>query len=173
VSWPNDRAWTPGLRQPTLRSTNCSALPSRSPGPVEIRAFKAAVLRAPARRRISLPSRQGNDHFAHAVRDEILRALAGIFRANTHEIDVVGCYSGEKFVIAFPETQADEAVDLAERTRVTIKEHAWTDVHPELSVTISMSPSADVGLGSFEKVLGAADRELYQAKKVGRDRVCY
>ena len=131
------------------------------------------MLRAPARRRTSLPSRQGNDHFSHSVRDEILRALAGIFRANTHEIDVVGCYSGEEFVIAFSETQDDEAVGLAERTRVTIKEHARTDTHPELSVTISMDLSADVGLGSFENVLEAADRELYQGEKVGRDRVCY
>ena len=117
--------------------------------------------------------KQINDQFSHAVGDEVLRALAGISRANTHEIDVVGRYSGEEFVIAFPETQVEEAGGLAERPRVAIKEHAWTDIHPELSVTISMGLSADVGLGSFEKVLEAADRELYRAKKAGRDRVCY
>jgi diguanylate cyclase (GGDEF)-like protein len=117
--------------------------------------------------------KQINDQFSHAVGDRVLRALAGIFRSNTREIDVVGRYGGEEFVIAFPETQVEEAVGLAERLRVAIKEHAWPDIQPGLSVTISMGLSADVGLGSFEQVLEAADRELYRAKDAGRDRVCY
>ena len=117
--------------------------------------------------------KQINDRFSHSVGDDVLRAVAGVFRSNIREIDVVARYGGEEFVIAFPETPIEEAVGLTERLRVSIKEHAWTDIHPDLSVTISMGLSADVGLGSFEQMLAAADKQLYQAKESGRDRVCY
>ena len=117
--------------------------------------------------------KQINDRFSHAVGDEVLRAVARVFRSNTREIDVVARYGGEEFVIAFPETPVTEAVGLTERLRVAIKEHRWTGIHPGLSVTISMGLNADIGLGSFEEMLAAADKELYQAKESGRDRVCY
>ncbi len=78
-----------------------------------------------------------------------------------------------EFVIAFPETPIEEAVGLTERLRVAIKEHPWTDIHPELAVTISMGLSADEGLASFEEMLAAAGEQLYRAKESRRDRVYY
>jgi len=40
-------------------------------------------------------------------------------------------------------------------------------------MVFDMGLSADMGLGSFEEILAAADQQLYRAKGSGRDRVCY
>ncbi|MBV8168771.1 MAG: GGDEF domain-containing protein [Alphaproteobacteria bacterium] len=114
-----------------------------------------------------------NDGFSHATGDAVLRQIGMLLAAHTRTSDVVARYGGEEFVIAFPETELDEAYAFCERLRQTIEAHPWRDIHPDLKVTMSMGLNADLGQGNVERMLAAADALLYQAKHAGRNRVVH
>jgi diguanylate cyclase (GGDEF)-like protein len=112
-----------------------------------------------------------NDRFSHAVGDEVLRAVGGLLRESTRQLDVVGRWGGEEFVLILVETSPDRAARFCEKLRAKIEAYDWVAIHPELSVTISMGVAGNVGIQSPEALLAAADARLYQAKREGRNRV--
>ncbi len=116
--------------------------------------------------------KQINDRFSHAVGDQVLRMIAKLLQGNTRQTDVVARYGGEEFVIAFTQTPLPQAVALCEKLRLLIEAHPWHEIHPELQVTMSMGLNDDLGRGSYDAMLAAADAHLYAAKATGRNRVC-
>lgn len=113
-----------------------------------------------------------NDEHSHAIGDAVLRAVATLIERNTRDIDVVGRYGGEEFAIAFAETDLQGAARYADRLRELVAEHDWSTISPGLGVTLSVGLCQHRGEASFEEVLGAADRKLYEAKAAGRNQVC-
>ncbi len=113
-----------------------------------------------------------NDGFSHAIGDEVLRHVARILQENTRQSDIVARYGGEEFVIAFPQTALTQGVALCEKLRQRIESYSWEQINPDLRVTMSMGLCGDTEIGSFEKMVAAADTRLYQAKSSGRNRVC-
>jgi diguanylate cyclase (GGDEF)-like protein len=113
-----------------------------------------------------------NDNFSHATGDEVLRCVSKLLQENTRESDVLARYGGEEFVIVFPQTPLPAANALCEKLRALIEEYSWCEVHPELRVTMSIGVAGDLSCDSFEKLLAAADEQLYRAKDDGRNRVC-
>lgn len=112
-----------------------------------------------------------NDSFSHAVGDEVLIQVARLFEAGIRAEDTVARYGGEEFVIHFPETSADIAYKICERLRQSIAEHPWSEIHPELSVTVSMGLCDAVTLGSGETMIARADDTLYDVKHNGKNHV--
>ncbi len=109
-----------------------------------------------------------NDNYGHLAGDEILKTIADRMRLMLRAYDVIGRYGGEEFLIVLPDTGREEAIILAERIRVHIKEHP---VHGSL-VTISLGvSSARAGDLTMDDLIKRADERLYEAKKAGRDRV--
>jgi len=112
-----------------------------------------------------------NDKNGHVRGDKLLKKIAKIFKRSTREIDFVGRYGGEEFIIIFPETEYKGAVIVAERIRKAVEEarFAKEQVMPKGQVTISM------GLVTFhksfeeEKMIHEADKLLYEAKQRGRN----
>ncbi|TAK62466.1 diguanylate cyclase [Methylobacter sp.] len=117
--------------------------------------------------------KQVNDKFSHAIGDEVLKAVSGILKESTRESDIVARYGGEEFVVIFPETPLIRAVEQCEKLRKKIENFPWPAIHPELQVTMSMGLNDDLSFTGFEQMLAAADKNLFQAKADGRNRVCY
>lgn len=116
-----------------------------------------------------------NDGYGHPVGDTVLRKVAHIIK---HEVrdsgEMVARYGGEEFVVIMPETDKLGAAVLAERIRAAVAAYTFSvdESHP-LNVAVS------IGLAGFpndadssEKLIAAADRALYAAKRAGRNRVC-
>ena len=112
-----------------------------------------------------------NDDFSHQVGDEVLRRVAGIFKARVRGVDTVARYGGEEFVILFPQTPLKEAAEVSERIREAVAAAPWHEVAPGLRVTISAGMSDDLSVSNHEKLVGLADAKLYQAKRSGKNRV--
>lgn len=112
-----------------------------------------------------------NDTFSHAVGDEVLRVIAGILRQNVRQSDVVARFGGEEFVVLFPCATLEQAVAASEKLCRRIMAHPWYTVHPRLSVTLSAGVAAADGQPNHERLLSAADRKLYEAKRQGKNRV--
>jgi diguanylate cyclase (GGDEF)-like protein len=111
-----------------------------------------------------------NDQYGHAVGDEVLRVLSGRATLQTREIDILGRYGGEEFVVLLPETKLDEALEIAERLRrVAVEPMKIADL--ELAVSISVGVAEANGDVSLNHLLQRADVALYQAKREGRNRV--
>jgi diguanylate cyclase (GGDEF)-like protein len=117
-----------------------------------------------------------NDTYGHPAGDEVLRVLAERLRQHTRVSDVVARYGGEEFTVLLPETDEEHAVAAAEKVR---REIAAAPVVVEFETgPASIDLRASVGVASWNETMvgpaelfGAADQALYEAKRLGRDRV--
>jgi diguanylate cyclase (GGDEF)-like protein len=115
--------------------------------------------------------KQVNDTHGHDVGDEVLKAVAGCLKDMTRYHDVVARLGGEEFAVVAPNMDHDMLVRLAERIRKGIA------AMPILSGNVRLKITASVGLAvwdrkeSAEEFFRRADKQLYQAKRQGRNRV--
>jgi len=114
-----------------------------------------------------------NDEHGHLVGDRVLVAVTDAIGRSVRESDYVARYGGEEFVILLPATDVDGARELAERCRSTVATTQVADRAGPLSVTASMGISSfeKGNIGTVDELLSAADQALYEAKKLGRNRV--
>ena len=117
--------------------------------------------------------KQINDQWSHAMGDQVLKIIAGLLRDNVRKGDLVARYGGEEFVLAFPQTAGREALQACENIRRAIEKHPWSELHPELAVTLSFGISDQTSLKDFEAMLHDADLCLYRAKHNGRNQCVY
>lgn len=117
--------------------------------------------------------KQVNDTFSHAIGDEVLKAIARIFMDNTREQDTVARYGGEEFVVIFDRSHKGTAVTIAEKLRVLVEQYPWKEIHPELSITISMGIASGFEFDDYEAMLNNADLHMYSAKRSGKNQVHY
>ncbi len=110
-----------------------------------------------------------NDSYGHQIGDLVLVKTSEIFKSNLREMDVIGRYGGEEFLIVLPETDMQSAFELADRLREKIGEFTW-DFDPDRKITISGGVVENLGESSI-KMIGRADELLYVAKDKGRNRI--
>jgi diguanylate cyclase (GGDEF)-like protein/excisionase family DNA binding protein len=110
--------------------------------------------------------RDVNNSLGHQAGDDLLRRIAsGLLRAAGRESDLVFRYGGDEFAFLLPRTDADGALQVAERARQAVRS-TWR------SMTASFGVSTfPVDGTTAAEVLLAADRACYVAKRGGRDRI--
>jgi len=112
-----------------------------------------------------------NDTFSHAVGDRVLCEVAALLRQNVRQSDVVARFGGEEFVVLFPATTLEQAAAAGEKLCALVREWPWGTVAEGLAVTISAGIAAAEAQPTPEKLVSAADAKLYEAKRLGKDRV--
>jgi two-component system cell cycle response regulator len=115
-----------------------------------------------------------NDDYGHQVGDVVLQQFARLLVNEAREIDRVGRYGGEEFVLLLPGTVLDAAVTFAERIRECVEKREFTyddghTLHRTMSCGIAAWPHPLVA--DQEALIKAADDALYVAKETGRNRV--
>ncbi len=113
-----------------------------------------------------------NDTYGHQLGDKALKHLAGIIKQTTRAADISGRYGGEEFVVILPETAKEHALILAERLRKNIEKQSFVARGNEYRITVS------IGIGEYKtkmtspsQLIKEADKNLYEAKQKGRNRV--
>jgi diguanylate cyclase (GGDEF)-like protein len=117
--------------------------------------------------------KQVNDQHGHQAGDAVLRQFAQLLKTAAREVDRVGRYGGEEFLLILPGTVLDAAVTFAERLRRDVETHTFTFDGGTLSRTVSCGVAAwpHPRVSSQESLVKAADDALYVAKETGRNRV--
>ncbi|MFT5699295.1 MAG: two-component system cell cycle response regulator [Desulforhopalus sp.] len=116
-----------------------------------------------------------NDTYGHQVGDFVLTEFTTTLKNNVRKYDMVARYGGEEFIIILPETNADEAINVAEKLRVAIESADFDDGRESYNVTASfgVSSATPAAEEDFNKdtFINQADQALYQAKEKGRNKV--
>ncbi len=114
-----------------------------------------------------------NDRYGHTLGgDPVLKALAEQIHSNVREIDLLGRYGGEEFVVLLPETDLQSTCDVAERIRKAVEEMEVQTTKGNIRITISLGIAAcDEHTPTLQILIARADQAMYVAKRKGRNRV--
>jgi len=113
-----------------------------------------------------------NDTHGHQAGDEVLRTISKIIKGAIRDSDLAARYGGEEIVLILPRTDLNGALKLAEKTRKLIEAAIIIHNGKQIKVTASFGAAQYFpGMGSENKLIEAADKNLYEAKETGRNKV--
>lgn len=112
-----------------------------------------------------------NDEHGHLLGDQVLRQVAVAIGQALRSTDTAYRYGGEEIVVLLRETGLEDAAAAAERLRTAVA-GVTLEEHPDLTVTTSAGVAArHATMSHYTGLVARADKALYEAKRLGRDRV--
>jgi diguanylate cyclase (GGDEF)-like protein len=111
-----------------------------------------------------------NERHGSEIGDRVLQELAELLRENTRGSDLLLRWSGEEFLVVFPDTIADRGFEVCERIRASVSVHPWHELAPGLDVTLSMG-LASAPPYATDLLIARANDAVERAKHLGRNRV--
>ena len=111
-----------------------------------------------------------NDIHGYRAGDDILYNLTKVVKDSLRDIDIVGRYGGEEFLVIMPSTILSDAIKVTQRICETVSNHKFSQIE-QLTISIGL-----VELGkeeSMDMLFTRADKLLYKSKDSGRNRVSF
>ena len=112
-----------------------------------------------------------NDEHGHVAGDQALRRIAQALRSALRREDTVYRYGGEEFLVLLPMQTIGQAALALQRARRAVERDATADGEGHITVSIGVAELAHALDGDVTSWVGRADRALYEAKALGRDRI--
>ena len=109
-----------------------------------------------------------NDTYGHQEGDQVLMEVAKILQKQVREIDIVGRWGGEEFLIIYPSTNLHGVLSVAEKMRSKIEKYNFPAVG---TITASFGVTVWYPDDMIESMIARVDKALYKAKDNGRNRV--
>lgn len=112
-----------------------------------------------------------NDSYGHMTGDGVLKEVTQRITKSVRGYDSVGRYGGEEFVVVMPGCSREQIDQGAERVRAAVDNGPILIGESQAFVTVSIGAAVIAnGSTSDTEILAAADRALYRAKEIGRNR---
>jgi diguanylate cyclase (GGDEF)-like protein len=115
-----------------------------------------------------------NDKNGHQAGDLAIQITGHCLKAALRAADIASRYGGEEFCILLPQTGMAEAATIADRIRQRVNSthypHGKSQPLGRVTISVGVSTFSQM-VNTSETIIAAADRALYQAKSLGKDRV--
>ncbi|GIW32079.1 MAG: hypothetical protein KatS3mg071_2253 [Meiothermus sp.] len=108
--------------------------------------------------------------FGQALADEVLRRVGHLVQKTLRASDVAGRVGGDSFALILRGITGDRALGVCERLRLAVLKYPWSQLHPELKVTISLGFAGRDGEPTAQAVLARAKHFQAEAKSSGRNQ---
>lgn len=117
--------------------------------------------------------KQVNDQHGHLAGDTVLRIVAERLKQQVPEQTLLGRWGGEEFIVLFEQIDATRLNSVAERIRLALAEHPvlCESLRIPISTSIGAAHNEHLATRDIDTLLAAADTALYEAKRLGRNRV--
>jgi len=112
-----------------------------------------------------------NDDYGHAAGDKALKTIAKLLSHKIRETDYFARFGGEEFVLIMPGADKNAAKDVADKLREVVAESGFHFKGEPVSITVSAGVSEFISGDTPQQVFERADKGLYKAKELGRNRV--
>ncbi|MDP1611793.1 MAG: GGDEF domain-containing protein [Sulfuritalea sp.] len=113
-----------------------------------------------------------NDEHGHKAGDDLLVALVKSIEGQLRATDLLSRQGGDEFVVLLPETSAKGALDIAETIRMAVGSITLTLAGKLVTTSVSIGSASYPADGdSLDLLLACADRNMYEAKTAGRNRI--
>jgi diguanylate cyclase (GGDEF)-like protein len=109
-----------------------------------------------------------NDSLGHVTGDLCLKTLAQVAAGNIREVDFLGRYGGDEFIIVLPSLSTNEAKFVAERFRNKVNEMS----NPKFTVSIGIATYPQDG-HTVKELISSADKGLYKSKSRGKNTISH
>lgn len=113
-----------------------------------------------------------NDTYGHHTGDRLIKLVAQTLGEQCRKVDTLARWGGEEYLVLLPEAGPDQAWQIAERIRKSIAAASIETDQRSLSATVSVGVATLANGETIDRLLQRADEALYQAKRLGRNRVC-
>ncbi len=108
-----------------------------------------------------------NDRYSHQVGDQVIAMVASRLSQSARRNDLCVRYGGEEFLILFKGEVSPRRLD---KVRLAVQSLDWSPLAPDLRVTVSIGAAPWESSTPFAAALSLADKRLYTAKFLGRNR---
>lgn len=112
-----------------------------------------------------------NDEYGHFAGDSVLSEIASLCEDTLREADFIGRLGGEEFAACLVQCAINDAYTVAERIRKLVEERQFHAGPHKMSVTLSVGVAQLRENEGLENVINRSDAALYEAKKMGRNKV--
>lgn len=110
-----------------------------------------------------------NDTYGHPVGDRVLKSIARQLRQRLRNIDLIGRYGGEEFAVLFSGTDGRTALKVINSVREDFSRIAHSSAEGAFNATFSCGLASFEDFSAIDKMIAAADKGLYEAKRRGRN----
>lgn len=114
-----------------------------------------------------------NDRYGHLAGDAVLREIAQRLKSCMRSSDSVGRYGGEEFLMVFPGCNTEKSLNIADRLVTELGCRPIETSEGSFDVTMSFGIASVNGSQEqdVDSIIRSADQALYNAKRLGRNRV--
>nr|WP_321267020.1 sensor domain-containing diguanylate cyclase [uncultured Sulfurimonas sp.] len=112
-----------------------------------------------------------NDKLGHNVGDEVLVQCGKILQNNIRKTDLLARWGGEEFIVAFIDTDINNAHTITQKIRKSIEENETLKKIVSGGVSASFGLSVSSEFDTIESIVSRADKAMYEAKQNGKNRV--
>jgi diguanylate cyclase (GGDEF)-like protein len=112
-----------------------------------------------------------NDTYGHLTGDRVIKSLARLLQQRLRKTDIIGRYGGEEFAIILNNTDGPAAIKVLDEIRQGFAQIRHQAAGEEFSVTFSCGIATFPRYRDATRLNDAADKALYEAKRIGRNQV--
>lgn len=116
-----------------------------------------------------------NDGHDHLFGSYVLSEVGKIIKASTRNIDIPARYGGDEYLVVLSETNHEGTMQFCQRLRENIEKTTFRAGEDSIKLTASLGFALTIPGESISarELVRRADHALYEAKRSGRNRVCY